>query len=121
MLDDKISADEIRGMLMLSKAELERSLRAEATRLRHIESRLQQIDEQGALADYDVVVEVGAGAALSGAARDLPGHGRRRRDAARCRAHRDGARACARRASTSSSSPIPTSTTRISISRSASA
>ena len=57
MLDDKISADEIRGMLMLRKAELERSLEAEATRLRHIQSRLQQIDEQGAIADYDVVIK----------------------------------------------------------------
>ena len=57
MLDEKISADEIRGMLMLRKAELERSLAEEATRLRHIQSRLQQIDEQGAIADYDVVVK----------------------------------------------------------------
>ena len=57
MLDEKISADEIRGMLMLRKAELERSLDEEAARLRHIESRLRQIDEQGALRDYDVVVK----------------------------------------------------------------
>ena len=57
MLDEKISADEIRGMLMLRKAELERSLAEEATRLRHIQSRLQQIDEQGAIADYDVVIK----------------------------------------------------------------
>lgn len=57
MVDDKIGPDEIRGMLMLKKAELERSLRAEETRLRHIESRLRQIEEQGALADYDVVVK----------------------------------------------------------------
>src|SRR5215510_5295735 len=57
MVDGKISTDEIRGMLMLKKAELERSLSAEAARLRHVESRLQQIDEQGTLADYDVVVK----------------------------------------------------------------
>jgi DNA-binding transcriptional MerR regulator len=57
MLGDKISAEEIRGMLMLRKAELERSLAEEAARLRHVESRLQQIDEQGALKDYDVVVK----------------------------------------------------------------
>jgi hypothetical protein len=54
MIDEKISADEIRGMLMLKKAELERSLSEEAGRLRHVESRLQQIDEQGALRDYDI-------------------------------------------------------------------
>jgi DNA-binding transcriptional MerR regulator len=49
MLDNKVSAEEIRGMLMLREAELESSLREEATRLHHVESRLQQIDEQGAL------------------------------------------------------------------------
>lgn len=57
MLDNKVSAEEIRGMLMLRKAELESSLQEEATRLRHVESRLQQIDEQGALKDYDVVIK----------------------------------------------------------------
>jgi DNA-binding transcriptional MerR regulator len=57
MLDDKVSAAEIRGMLALKKAELERSLAEEAARLRHIESRLIQIEQQGSLADYDVVVK----------------------------------------------------------------
>jgi len=57
MLDDKISAAEIRGMLALKKAELERSLAEEAARLRHIESRLTQIEQQGTLGDYDVVVK----------------------------------------------------------------
>lgn len=60
MVDGKISTDEIRGMLMLKKAELERTLSEEAVRLRHIESRLQQIDEQGSLRDYDVVVKSAA-------------------------------------------------------------
>src|SRR5215475_12634813 len=60
MVDGKISTDEIRGMLMLKKAELERTLSAEAVRLRHIESRLQQIDQQGSLRDYDVVVKSAA-------------------------------------------------------------
>jgi DNA-binding transcriptional MerR regulator len=57
MVDDKIAPGEIRGMLMLKKAELEQSLAAEQSRLRHIESRLRQIEEQGAMADYDVVVK----------------------------------------------------------------
>jgi DNA-binding transcriptional MerR regulator len=57
MVDDRISTDEIRGMLMLKKAQLEQSLSEEAARLRHIESRLQQIDEEGALSNYDVVVK----------------------------------------------------------------
>jgi DNA-binding transcriptional MerR regulator len=57
MLDDKISTAEIRGMLALKKAELERSLAEEAARLRHIESRLTQIEQQGSIGDYDVVVK----------------------------------------------------------------
>jgi DNA-binding transcriptional MerR regulator len=57
MLDEKITAGEIRGMLALRKAELERALSEEAEQLRHVESRLRQIEEQGSLADYDVVVK----------------------------------------------------------------
>ncbi|WP_341898215.1 MerR family transcriptional regulator [Ferrovibrio terrae] len=57
LIDDKVSTDEIRGMLLLRKAELEQSLSAEAARLRHIESRLQQIDEQGELKNYDVILK----------------------------------------------------------------
>jgi DNA-binding transcriptional MerR regulator len=57
MLDEKISVEEIRGMLALKKAELERSLSEEATRLRHIESRLRQIETHGLLADFDVVIK----------------------------------------------------------------
>lgn len=57
MLDERISAAEIRGMLALKKAELEQSLAAEAARLRQIESRLTQIEQQGSLEDYDVVLK----------------------------------------------------------------
>ena len=57
MLDERISAAEIRGMLALKKAELERTLAEEAARLRHIESRLTQIEQEGSLGDYDVMVK----------------------------------------------------------------
>jgi DNA-binding transcriptional MerR regulator len=57
MLDERVSAAEIRGMLALKKAELERTLAEEAIRLRQIESRLTQIEEQGSLGDYDVVLK----------------------------------------------------------------
>jgi DNA-binding transcriptional MerR regulator len=57
MLKGEVSPEEIRGMLTLKKVELERSLSADAARLRNIESRLTQIEEQGALADYDVIVK----------------------------------------------------------------
>src|SRR5262245_56604002 len=57
LVDDKVEVGEIRGMLMLRKAELERTLEEESARLRHIESRLRQIEEQGALTDYDIVLK----------------------------------------------------------------
>ena len=57
LLRDGVSAEEIRGMLALRRAELERSLSAEAARLKHVELRLRQIDEEGRLTDYDVVVK----------------------------------------------------------------
>lgn len=57
LVDDKVEPGEIRGMLMLRKAELERTLEEETARLRHVESRLKQIEEQGALTDYDIVLK----------------------------------------------------------------
>jgi DNA-binding transcriptional MerR regulator len=57
MLDERVSVTEIRGMLALKKAELEQSLAEEAARLRQIESRLVQIEQQGSLGDYDVVLK----------------------------------------------------------------
>ena len=56
-LDGNVSSDEIRGMFMLKKAELERALDEEALRLRNVESRLQQLDDQGTVQDYDIVVK----------------------------------------------------------------
>jgi effector-binding domain-containing protein len=44
-------------MFLMKKAELERTVSEEAQRLRNIESRLRQIDDQGAVSDYDVVVK----------------------------------------------------------------
>ena len=57
LIKGEVSAEEIRGMLTLKKVELERSLSEDALRLRNIESRLTQIEEQGGLKDYDVIVK----------------------------------------------------------------
>jgi len=49
MMADEISTDEMQGMLLLKKSEIEQQLRAEMERIRKIESRLQFIrdDEEG--------------------------------------------------------------------------
>ncbi|GAB2178466.1 MerR family transcriptional regulator [Dongia sp. agr-C8] len=57
LVKGEISPEEIRGMLTLKKLELERSLSEDANRLRNIESRLLQIEEQGGMQDYEVIVK----------------------------------------------------------------
>src|SRR6516225_9827189 len=56
LLDEHISAEEIRGMLTMRKAQIEQTLRDELERVRSIEARLWQIEEKGFLAD-DVILK----------------------------------------------------------------
>lgn len=56
LLDEHISNEEIRGMLTMRKAQIELTLRDELERVRSIEARLAQIEEQGKLID-DVVLK----------------------------------------------------------------
>ncbi len=57
MMDRSISSEEIRGMLLMRRAEAEEALVRESDRLRQIESRLEQIDRIGDLGDWDVVLK----------------------------------------------------------------
>ena len=57
LLKDRISATELRAMLTLKRAEVERSLREEEARLRHIESRIAQIDRHGGTEGFDVILK----------------------------------------------------------------
>jgi DNA-binding transcriptional MerR regulator/effector-binding domain-containing protein len=57
LLKDEISPTELRAMLTLKRAEVERSLREEETRLRHIESRIAQIDRYGGTEGFDVILK----------------------------------------------------------------
>src|SRR5262245_243508 len=57
LLEDELSPAELRAMLTIKRAQLEQSLRAEEARLRHIESRIAQIDRQGSISGYDVVTK----------------------------------------------------------------
>jgi DNA-binding transcriptional MerR regulator len=56
LLDENISAEEIRGMLTMRKAQIEQTLRDELERVQSIEARLGQIEEQGLLTD-DVILK----------------------------------------------------------------
>lgn len=57
LLEDAVSPEALRGMLLLKKTETEQAIQAEKQRLRHIESRIAQIDRQGGSAGYDVVAK----------------------------------------------------------------
>lgn len=57
LLDDQISPAELRGMLTMKRAQVEQSLREEEARLRHIESRIAEIDNLGRIEGYDVILK----------------------------------------------------------------
>ncbi|MBZ0321397.1 MAG: MerR family transcriptional regulator [Anaerolineae bacterium] len=56
LVDEEVSAAEVRGMLMLKKAQVEQTLHEELLRLRHIEARLQLFDEPDESA-FDIVLK----------------------------------------------------------------
>jgi DNA-binding transcriptional MerR regulator len=57
LLKDELSPTELRAMLTMKRAQLAQSLQEEEARLRHIESRIAQIDRQGGIGAYDVVMK----------------------------------------------------------------
>ena len=54
---DNISAEEIRGMLNLRKAQVEQTVQDEISNLRVIEARLQQIETEGVVTEDDVILK----------------------------------------------------------------
>jgi DNA-binding transcriptional MerR regulator len=56
MVAGSVSADELRGMLLMRRREVARSIESERERLRHIESRMAQIDAEGGLGADDVML-----------------------------------------------------------------
>ena len=57
LLERDASTDEIRGMLTLRKAQIERTVQEEMIRIRDIESRLKQLDVHGKIDTPDVVLK----------------------------------------------------------------
>lgn len=55
LLDEAVSAEQMRGMLTLRRAEIEQHLQAEQARLVGVEARLKQIEQEGRPPRYDVV------------------------------------------------------------------
>ena len=57
LLHSHVSQDELRGMLMLKKAQTEQAIQDEIARLKEIESRIHQMDHSGELSDIAVVLK----------------------------------------------------------------
>ncbi|MFE7429829.1 MerR family transcriptional regulator [Streptomyces sp. NPDC057545] len=56
VLDERVSTEELRGMLRLRRAELEEAMAATAARLARVEARLRSIESEGRMSADDVVV-----------------------------------------------------------------
>ncbi|WP_327251190.1 MerR family transcriptional regulator [Streptomyces sp. NBC_01244] len=57
ILDELVSAEELRGMLRLRQAELESAMAAAAARLTQVETRLRIIENEGTMSSIDIVVK----------------------------------------------------------------
>ncbi len=57
ILDEKVSAEELRGMLRLRRAQLEAQLSADAARLAGVEARLRTIETEGYMSTEDVILK----------------------------------------------------------------
>src|SRR5690348_9351781 len=55
--DEKVSAEQLRGMLRLRQAELESAIAADASRLAQVEARLRIIELEGAMPVDDIQVK----------------------------------------------------------------
>lgn len=57
VLEDRVDAAELRGMLRLRRAEIEAQLHADAARLTRVEARLRIIESEGTMRTQDVVLK----------------------------------------------------------------
>jgi DNA-binding transcriptional MerR regulator len=57
ILEDRVSTEELRGMLKLRQAELEESMAAAAARLAQVEARLRSIESEGRMPTQDVMIK----------------------------------------------------------------
>lgn len=57
LLDGGLSAEQIRGMLRLKQAEVNGRVKEEQARLDRVERRLRQIEQEGAMPAYEIVIK----------------------------------------------------------------
>lgn len=57
ILDEDVSAVELRGMLRLKQAQLASEISSAQDRLQRVQARIEQLEERNTMSDYDVVVK----------------------------------------------------------------
>jgi effector-binding domain-containing protein len=57
VLEEGLSAEQVRGMLRLKQAELERVLMNEQLKLKRIESKLREMEKENQMPEYDVILK----------------------------------------------------------------
>jgi DNA-binding transcriptional MerR regulator len=57
ILDDDLSAEQIRGMLRLKQAQIQARLAEEQARLAYVEAKIQQIENEGKMSDHEILIK----------------------------------------------------------------
>lgn len=57
LLDEDLSAEQIRGMLRLKQAELQGHIAAEQRQLAYVEAKLRQLEAEGKMSEYEVILK----------------------------------------------------------------
>ncbi|MBI5671594.1 MAG: MerR family transcriptional regulator [Chloroflexi bacterium] len=57
LLDEAVTVEALRGMLLLKRAELHRRVQEEQARLARVEARLQHLEKAAGSAEYDIVIK----------------------------------------------------------------
>ena len=73
LLRDDLPASELRGMIRMKQAELERQINEERSRLERVEERLRQIEQEGAMPAYEVVLKMVPPQQVAGLRQVVPG------------------------------------------------
>lgn len=57
LLDEDLSTEQIRGMLRMKQAELQGHIKAEQDRLAYVEAKLRQIEAEGHMSKYEIILK----------------------------------------------------------------
>jgi DNA-binding transcriptional MerR regulator len=57
LLEDDLSAEQLRGMLRIKQEEIKQQMAQESERLARVEARLQMIEQEAIMPEYDVVIK----------------------------------------------------------------